>query len=87
MKLIGNLKKSVEKTETKEEARALIEDAGMKLSDEELDQVVGGVDTLIVTKQMTGWKRGLQVGQTVPGQNPEDLQNQLQGLRSSITTY
>ena len=57
------------------------------LEDDVLDQVIGGVDTLIVTKQMTGWKRGLQVGQTVPGQNPEDLQNQLQGLRSSITTF
>ena len=43
MKLIGNLKKQVEETNNKEEAKEVIEKAGMKLTDEELDQVTGGV--------------------------------------------
>ena len=43
MKLIGNLKKQVEETKNKEEAKEAIEKAGMELTDEELDQVAGGV--------------------------------------------
>ena len=43
MKLIGELKEKVEKAETKEETKALIEEAGMELDDEELEQVAGGV--------------------------------------------
>ena len=43
MKLIGELKEKVEKAETKEEKKALIEEAGMELDDEELEQVAGGV--------------------------------------------
>ena len=42
MELTGNLKKQVEKAESKEEKKSLIEDAGMLLSDEELDKVAGG---------------------------------------------
>ena len=42
MKLIGNLKKQVEETKNKEEAKELIENAGMQLTDEELDNVTGG---------------------------------------------
>jgi hypothetical protein len=42
MKLIGELKEKVEKTETKEEAKKVIEEAGMELTDEEMDQVAGG---------------------------------------------
>ena len=42
MKLIGNLKKQVEETMNKEEAKEVIEKAGMELTDEELDQVTGG---------------------------------------------
>ena len=42
MKLIGNLKKQVEETKNKEEAKKVIEKAGMELTDEELDQVTGG---------------------------------------------
>ena len=42
MQLTGELKEKVEKTETKEEAKKTIEDAGMILSDDELDQVAGG---------------------------------------------
>ena len=42
MKLIGNLKKQVEETKNKEEEKEVIEKAGMELTDEELDQVIGG---------------------------------------------
>ncbi len=42
MKLTGELKEKVEKTENKEEAKKIIEEAGMELTDEELDQVAGG---------------------------------------------
>ena len=42
MKLTGNLKKQVEQTESKEEAKKVIEDAGMLLTDDELDRVAGG---------------------------------------------
>jgi hypothetical protein len=42
MELTGNLKKQVEEAESKEEKKSLIEDAGMLLSDEELDKVAGG---------------------------------------------
>lgn len=42
MELTGKLKEQVEKAETKEEKKSLIEDAGMELTDEELEQVAGG---------------------------------------------
>ena len=42
MRLIGKLKEEVEKAETKEEKKELIEEAGMELDDEELEQVAGG---------------------------------------------
>ena len=42
MKLTGNLKKQVEATATKDEAREAIRNAGMILDDAELDQVTGG---------------------------------------------
>ncbi len=43
MKLVGELKKQVEETKNKEEAKEILEKAGMELNDEELDQVVGGM--------------------------------------------
>ncbi len=42
MKLVGELKEKVEKTENQKEAKKVIEKAGMKLTDEELEQVAGG---------------------------------------------
>lgn len=42
MKLIGKLKENVEKTENKEEAKKMIAEAGMELTDEEMEQVAGG---------------------------------------------
>ncbi len=42
MKLTGDLKKQVEKAESKDEKKSLIENAGMLLNDDELEQVSGG---------------------------------------------
>ena len=42
MKLIGDLKKQVDNAKDISEKRSIIEKAGMKLSDEELDMVAGG---------------------------------------------
>ena len=47
MELIGKLKEDVEKAENKEEAKKMVKEAGveagMELSEEELDQVAGGI--------------------------------------------
>ncbi len=45
MKLIGKLKKQVEETNSKEEAKNIIEKAGMELTDDELNKVTGGEAT------------------------------------------
>ena len=42
MKLTGKLKKQVEQTTSREEARSLIEQAGMKLTDDAPEMVTGG---------------------------------------------
>ena len=42
MKLVGKLKKQVEATNSKEEARNTIAKAGMMLTDDELETVSGG---------------------------------------------
>ena len=42
MKLTGELKKQVEQAETKDEKKSLIENAGMPLSDEDVEDVSGG---------------------------------------------
>ena len=42
MELIGNLKKQTEQTCSKEETGEIIEEAGMKLTDDELETVSGG---------------------------------------------
>ena len=42
MKLIGELKEKVEKAEDQEEVKKIIKDAGMELTDEELEHVAGG---------------------------------------------
>ena len=43
MKLIGNLKKQVDATKDVSEKRNLIEKAGMKLTDDELEMISGGI--------------------------------------------
>ncbi len=47
MKLVGDLKKKVEETKNKEEAKEVIEKAGMQLTDDELENVTGGLKKLI----------------------------------------
>ena len=42
MKLVGELKDKVEKAENQEEAKEIIKEAGIELTDEEMDQVAGG---------------------------------------------
>lgn len=42
MKLIGNLKNQVENAKSKEEAKGIIEKAGMSLTMDELEMVTGG---------------------------------------------
>ena len=48
MELIGKLKQKAENAAGKEEARELIEEASVKLTDEELEQVSGGYERLVV---------------------------------------
>ena len=43
MKLTGQLKEKVEKAESKEEAKKAIEEAGVILDEQELDQVTSGM--------------------------------------------
>ena len=43
MKLVGKLKEKVNKAETKEQAKEIIANAGMELTDDEMDKVSGGV--------------------------------------------
>ncbi len=43
MKLIGELKEKVEMADTKEEAKKVIKEAGMELTDEEMNSVAGGL--------------------------------------------
>ena len=56
MKLVGELKDKVEKAETKGEAKEIIKDAGMDLTDEELEQVAGGprVFNELIKNQVAG---------------------------------
>jgi hypothetical protein len=42
MKLVGELKEKVEAAESREEARRAIEEAGIELTDDELDGIAGG---------------------------------------------
>lgn len=43
MQLTGELKEKVEKAANAEEAKKIIEEAGLELTDEEMDQVAGGM--------------------------------------------
>ena len=69
MKLIGNLKKQVEKAATKNERKSLIGKAGMLLTDDELEQVSGGGDSDYMFYPDTGANHmlGDDDGSPVPG--------------------
>ena len=65
MKLVGKLKDSVKKAEAKEQAKELIADAGMELTDEEMDQVSGGLAYKAVNSALTELdEEGIDVGGT-----------------------
>ncbi|XME01145.1 hypothetical protein QYZ88_010520 [Lachnospiraceae bacterium C1.1] len=59
MKLTGNLKKQVEKAETKEKMKSLIKNAGMLLNDEELEMVSGGAEEGNIQTQYIEFRDGL----------------------------
>ena len=50
MELTGNLKEQVDKATDISEKRRLIEEAGMVLTDDELDKVTGGGGVINITK-------------------------------------
>ena len=52
MELTGDLKKQVEAADSKEEVLGLIEKAGMKLTEEELEMVSGGCNPSIKDKNL-----------------------------------
>ena len=43
MQLTGELKEKVEQAETKEEAKKILKESGLELTDTELDQIAGGL--------------------------------------------
>lgn len=45
MKLIGELKTQVDQASTREEAKELVLSAGMELTEEEMDEVSGGISS------------------------------------------
>ncbi len=59
MKLIGNLKRQVENEGTMEGRKRLIEKAGMKLTDEELEMVSGGAEEGNIQTQYIEFRDGL----------------------------
>lgn len=54
MKLIGNLKTEVEQASSKEEAKIIIEKAGILLTDNEIDEITGGLLSWAVTNKIYG---------------------------------
>ncbi len=63
MELVGNLKNQVNQTKSLEEAKGIIENAGMKLTDDELDMVTGGAGFLHpAPKQMRDWNESETFG-------------------------
>ena len=59
MKLTGDLKNQVEKAESKEEKKKLIENAGMELTDDELDEVAGGAEEGNIQTMYIDFRDGL----------------------------
>ena len=58
MKLIGKLKEKVDKAETREAKKKIIEEAGVALTDEELDKVAGGNGVPVpLNDDLNPWER------------------------------
>ncbi len=64
MKLIGDLKKKVDEANTKEEAKELIANAGMELTDEEMDEVSGGQAKSLSAYHIRSCPKGHEKSQT-----------------------
>ena len=63
MKLVGKLKESVAKAENKEQAKEAIKQAGMELTDEEMDQVSGGLAYKATNSALTELdEEGIDIG-------------------------
>ncbi len=64
MELIGKLKEKISKAKSKDEAKDIMEDAGMRLTDDELGVVAGGMFHFDIwktprgTKEFTHGRRG-----------------------------
>ena len=56
MKLLGELKDKVEKAENQKKAKKIIKEAGMELTDEEMDQVAAGLSHSKARKSRSIWK-------------------------------
>ena len=59
MKLTGEPKNQVEKAESKDEKKSLIENAGLELTDDELSKVAGGEDYYVdnsINKILPAWQ-------------------------------
>ena len=67
MKLIGKLKEDVAKAQSLEEAKQLIEAAGMELTDEELGKISGGGTPIFDNRQPKYDKDGNFIGWTGRG--------------------
>ncbi len=70
MELVGKLKDEISKAKDKKEAKEIMENAGMKLTDDELDAVAGGGGIAVAgggrTKQRArNWKQNTTGGRLV----------------------
>ncbi len=61
MKIIGELKTKVENTKSPEEAKAILKNAGVELTDEEIDLIVGGKNILAATQTQKGKNKSLSL--------------------------
>ena len=48
MELTGKLKEKVDQAKTREEKKKIIEEAGIALTDDELDKVAGGMKIVVI---------------------------------------
>ena len=62
MELLGNLKDKVAKSKNREEARNIIEEAGMRLTDDELNMVAGGSSISVGGKTLSQGHLGARCG-------------------------
>lgn len=64
MELTGKLKDKMAQAKSKDEAKEIMENAGMKLTDDELDTVAGGLGIAVAEGSPKTYKRGTSLGIT-----------------------